>query len=141
MPCPYFEPRQVAALSGTIRLPLIEEYDGVCRAASEPFPAPIGLRFSCCNHGNSAAACGRFPAETLRSAQRFDIASRTDLSLEVLLVEELHYAPVAWRRVKYFIGSEALEPEVADVCLRAQVIAFCRSFLRVFKSTPFKSAT
>jgi hypothetical protein len=54
-------------------------------------------------------------------------------SLEILLVEELHYAPVAWRRVRYFVGSESLEPEVPDVCMRAQVIAFCRSFLKVFR--------
>jgi hypothetical protein len=136
MPCPYFEPRQVAALSGTVRLPLIEEYDGVCRAESEPFPAPANLRFPCCNHGNSAAVCGHFPIQSQRSSQRFDITGSTDLSLDVLLVEELHYAPAAWRRVKYTIGSEVLEPEVTDACMRAQVLAFCRSFLRVFKSVP-----
>jgi hypothetical protein len=134
MPCPYFEPRHVAALSGGVRLPLIEEYEGVCHAASEPFPAPASLRFHCCNHGNSAATCGRFPADSLRSSQRFDVTASTHLLLEVLLVQELHYAPVAWQRVKYVIRSETLEPELTDVCLRAQVIAFCRSFLKVFKS-------
>jgi hypothetical protein len=133
MPCPYFEPQQVAVLSGSIRLPLIEEYDGICRAGSEPFPAPASLRFHCCNHGNSAGICGRFPAAAPRSSQRFDMTGSSPASLEILLVEELHYAPVAWRRVRYFVGSESLEPEVPDVCMRAQVIAFCRSFLKVFR--------
>jgi hypothetical protein len=133
MPCPYFEPQQVAVLSGSIRLPLIEEYNGICRAGSEPIPAPASLRFHCCNHGNSAGICSRIPAEAPRSSQRFDITGSSAASLEILLVEEMHYAPVAWRRVRYFIGSESLEPEVPDVCMRAQVIAFCRSFLKVFR--------
>jgi hypothetical protein len=123
----------VAVPSGSVRLPLIEEYDGICRAGSEPFPAPDSLRFHCCNHGNSAGTCGRFPADAPHSSQRFDVAGSTATSLEILFVGELHYAPVAWRRVKYSIGSEVLEPDVTDVCARSQVIAFCRSFLKVFK--------
>jgi hypothetical protein len=138
MPCPYFEPRQVVASSGNVRLPLIEEYDGICRASAEPLPAPASLRFQCCNHGNSAGTCARFPADATRSSRRFDIAANAVkpdeiTSLEVLLVEELQYAPVAWRRVRYSIGSESLEPDILDRCTRAQVIAFCRSFLKIFK--------
>lgn len=140
MPCPYFEPREVTARSEDatpalgIRLPLIEEYDGFCRAGSEPFPAPASLRFHCCNHGNSAGTCGRFPTNARCSSQRFDMAGGSSGSLEILLVEELHYAPAAWRRVRYSVGSETLDPEIGNVCMRAQVIAFCRSFLKYFGS-------
>ncbi|HMF77644.1 MAG TPA: hypothetical protein VK604_18455 [Bryobacteraceae bacterium] len=62
------------------------------------------------------------------------MAASSGAWLEVLLIEELNYAPAVWQRVKYFTGSELLEPEISDICARAQLLAFCRSFLRHFKS-------
>lgn len=138
MPCPYFEPQRITARSEgasalAFRLPLIEEYDGVCRAAVEPFAAPDELRFQLCNHGNCAGRCAHFPANAACSSQRFNMTGSSSTSLEVLQLQETSYAPTAWRSVRYFIGSELLEPEISDVCARAQLIAFCRSFLRHFE--------
>jgi hypothetical protein len=75
MACPYFEPQHVNASPeyAAARMPLIDEYDGLCRAEAAPFPVPGQLRFRCCNHGNSRQACAHFPADEMRSALRYEI--------------------------------------------------------------------
>lgn len=134
MPCPYFEPQRVVAHPqyARARLPLIEEYEGACHAGPEPLAAPEDRRFRCCNHGYSRVVCDHFPGGEVRSALRYDVRGRSSEVLEVLWIEEQTFAPTRWQVVSYSIVSEQLEPEIADSCLRAQLLAFCRSYLRRF---------
>lgn len=134
MACPYFEPREVTvpAEHAAARLPLIDEYDGLCRACGEPFPVPGEARFRCCNHGNSRGTCAHFPPGETRSALRYEIVGRTAMALDLLLLEERDYAPLAWQTVRYVLAGESLEPEIADGVKQAQIRAFCRSFLARF---------
>jgi hypothetical protein len=134
MACPYFEPRRVSAPPEhtAARLPLIDEYDGLCRAVGDPFPVPGEVRFRCCNHGNSRGTCVHFPAGEARSALRYEIVGRTAAALDLLLLEERDYAPLTWQTVRYVLAGELLEPEIADIVKQAQIRAFCRSFLDRF---------
>lgn len=134
MPCPYFEPQRVVAhpQHARARLPLIEEYEGACHAGPEPFAAPEDLRFRCCNHGYSRGTCGHFPEGELRSGMRYDVLSRSSEALQLLWIEEQAFAPVRWQAISYLIASEQLQPEIADCCVRAQLLAFCRSYVRRF---------
>ncbi len=131
MPCPYFEPQHAVADPTHVnaRLPLIDEFAGLCHAGPEPSPVDVPrLRF--CNHGNARGQCAHFPAAETRSAFRFNVLGRSAASLNVLFVEESLYAPVAWRSLTFTIDSGRLDPDPADACRRAQLLAFCRSYLR-----------
>jgi hypothetical protein len=132
MPCPYFEPQRVMAepTHCNARLPLIDEFDGVCRALGATSPVPPGARLSLCNHGNARGLCVHFPASEQRSSFRFQVLSRSTTGLELLFIEEALYAPVAWRRITVQMDSGMLEPDPLDACQRAQILAFCRSYLR-----------
>jgi hypothetical protein len=134
MACPFFEPRQITAMPeyAAARLPLIDEYDGLCRAREQPFAVPAEARFRCCNHGNSRGTCAHFPAGEQRSALRYEIVGRTAAALDLVLLEERDYAPLAWQTVRYVFAGESLEPEIADIVKQAQIRAFCRSFLDRF---------
>jgi len=132
MPCPYFEPREAVPQPTypSARLPLIDEYDGVCRARTEALPVEAEGRLRFCNHGNARGACGHFPLNEQRSSFRFDVVHRSVAGLELLFIEEAFFAPSAWRRLQFVIDGERLEPNPADPCERAQILAFCRSYLR-----------
>lgn len=134
MPCPFFAPRHIVAQPQNVnaRLPLIDEYDGWCRAGSEPIEAPVNLRFRCCNHGYSKGSCERFPSGEARSSVRYDVVRQSQSSLELVCIEEQNYAPLRWHTMQYFLGSERLEPEFDDHCTQAQALAFCRSYLSRF---------
>jgi hypothetical protein len=134
MPCPFFEPREIAvdAHYPNARLPLLEEYDGYCHAADETARPPKELRFACCNHGYSRETCPRFPVSEQRSAVRFDVLLSSPELIELLLVAESEHFPLDWIRYRYRVDAETLEPEPSDVCIRAQIVAFCRSYLRRF---------
>ncbi len=134
MPCPYFEPRNALVPPGqtNTRLPLIDEYDGLCHAASEPIEAPAELRFRCCNHGYSRGCCERFPSSEARSAVRYSVLRHSRNTLDLICIEEQNYAPLRSRTVRYFLTSERLEPELDDACIQAQAVAFCRSYLGHF---------
>lgn len=135
MPCPLFEPQRAVSNPhhANARLPLIEEQDGVCHAAADPFAVPSELRFSCCNHGYSAKHCGHWPEAVGVSALRYSIAAHEGDVLQVICIEEKDYAPVRWRSVQYSIATGQLEPMIEDSCMRAQVIVFCRSYLQRFQ--------
>lgn len=135
MPCPYFEPQRVAndALYPTARLPLIEEYDGVCHAHAELADAPAALRFRYCNHGYSRHACERIPAGDARSCTRYNVIRRSGSALDVLWIEEENYAPLRWHVVQYSIPGDCLTAtELGDLCVTAQLLAFCRSYVKQF---------
>jgi len=134
MPCPHFEPQIVVARPERVgaRLPLIDEYDGLCHATPEELAVPAELRFRCCNHGYSRGCCERIPLGEHRSSLRYDVVRRTTTTLELICIEEEDYAPLRWRSVKYVVANDSLRPEVDDHCVRAQAIAFCRSYLQRF---------
>jgi hypothetical protein len=134
MPCPYFEPQRVSTdpSHAGARLPLIEEYDGVCHAHAETLTAPSDLRFRYCNHGYSSGVCQRLPAANAPSCLRYNVTRRSESTLDILCVEEQNYAPLRWQSVAYSITSDCLSAEVKDACLAAQLLAFCRSYLKRF---------
>jgi hypothetical protein len=134
MACPFFQPQSVAPdpKHRNSRLPLLAEYDGFCRASAEPLPAPSELRYACCNHGYSRGLCHHFPSSETRSCLRFDVLRQNPESLELLFVEERDHTPVSWRALRYTFNTESIEPDLQDICARAQVRAFCRSYLARF---------
>lgn len=132
MPCPFFEPLHPAAhpRDPAARLPLVEEYDGTCHASNEAFPCPADRRFSQCNHGYSRGVCSFFPPRESRSCMRFSVVALNPAEITLLCVEERDYAPLGWRSYIFLRGAETIEPDPGDVCIRAQMVAFCRSYLR-----------
>ena len=134
MSCPYFEPREVATdpLHAVARLPLIEEYDGRCHARAEPISAPQELRFRYCNHGYSQGVCERMPASDAPSCARYNVVRRSEAALDILCIQEQNYAPLRWQSVEYSIVNDRLTVALKDVCLAAQLLAFCRSYLKRF---------
>lgn len=134
MPCPYFEPQNVSRdpRQANARLPLIDEYNGFCRAAPEPFAAPEELRFRCCNHGYSRGSCPHFPANESRSSIRYSVVRRTAATLEIICIEEQNYAPLRWHNLQYCLATGLLEPNLNDASMQAQAVAFCRSYLQHF---------
>jgi hypothetical protein len=137
MPCPYFEPRQVARDGQDIqgRLPLFDEYDGWCHASGLAQPVPPALRFSGCNHGHPDSGCTVFPPGESRRHRRFHLAGKSsndESMLEILVLEIESHTPVRSYSVLYSRADEHLEPEAQDECERAQLLAFCRSYLKRF---------
>ncbi|MBV8550755.1 MAG: hypothetical protein JOY54_05600 [Acidobacteriaceae bacterium] len=132
MPCPYFEPQRIARQPKHpgARLPLLDEYDGLCHAFGGPVPETE--RFRSCNHGYSRGECGHFPENGSGSCFRFEVLHRTADWLEVLRVEEQGYAPVQWQPFRFSIQTGRVEPEPIDACALAQLRAFCSSYLRRF---------
>jgi hypothetical protein len=131
MPCRYFEPLQIVAIPfhRNARLPLINEYDGSCHASPESAAVPAESRFAGCNHGNRDNPCGRFPASDERIVLRFTISKESSEELEVLAIEEANHRPIRWQTVRFVLGSEELWPDRTDICQRAQILAFCRSYV------------
>jgi hypothetical protein len=131
MPCPYFEPTQAAQQPTLLnaRLPLIDEFDGLCHASAEPHPVRADARLRLCNHGNVRGLCAHFPVQEQRSCFRFEVLRRSAGNMDLLFIEESLYAPLAWHRFTFSIEPEQLEPDPPDLCQRAQLLAFCRSYL------------
>lgn len=134
MPCPYFEPQRIAPkpCQAFARLPLIEEYEGICHAHEQPTDVLAAVRFRCCNHGYSRGCCERYPPTEIRSCARYNVIRRSEAALEVLCVEERDYTPVRWRSAQYSIASDTVTLDAPDVCLKAQLLAFCRSYIKRF---------
>jgi hypothetical protein len=131
MPCPLFEPRRKLDSDHPLaRLPLIYEFEGICQATGEA--APALYRFQYCNRGNARGECPHFPADQMVSAVRFNVTAKTSERLSVLVIEEENHWPRATRQIDFRIGEERLEPEIEDVCRRAQIFRFCQSYLEKF---------
>lgn len=132
MPCRYFEPLQIVPtpFHPNARLPLIDEYDGLCHADAQPVSIPAGSRFAGCNHGNRDNPCERFPVASERVVLRLTVAKQEPDALEILAIEEENHTPLRSRRVRFLLGSEELMPDFAEACQRAQLVAFCRSYLK-----------
>ncbi len=147
MSCPFFEPLAVAALPERIpseqgfkqtngRLPLIEEYDGLCHAASAgpSLPVPTELRRTCCNMGNSNGACSLCPEKFWERSIRFTVSSRSQNTLDVLCIEEERFAPVQLHRLSFSVGDSELIADGPGVTISAQALAFCKSYLARFQA-------
>jgi len=134
MPCPFFEPQHVARQPKhpKARLPLLDEYHGVCHANEDVVEIPETARFRFCNHGYSQGECGHRPKPDAASCLRFELLGRSSGYLELLYLEEQNHVPVRWQKVIFRITESALEPEPEDVCARAQMQAFCKSYLARF---------
>ncbi len=135
MPCPYFEPLTpvVHVTHPNARLPLLDEYDGLCHADAAGLPPPPDARFRCCNHGYSRGVCERLPDDReMRSAMRYNVVAHTAAILEVLCVEELNHSPGRYFTLTYDVSACALHTAAIDPVTRAQVAAFCRSYLKRF---------
>jgi hypothetical protein len=134
MPCRFFEPQRVAADARhpRTRLPLIDEYDGFCHAAPERVAVPEELRFRSCNHGYSRGTCAHFPESQALSGFRYTVLRCDAVALEILCVEERDYAPARWFPVRFLIAEQRLDTDTYDACVRAQAMAFCRSYLARF---------
>jgi hypothetical protein len=134
MPCPFFEPQHVAEHphNAAARLPLLEEYDGVCHAGEHQVRVPPELRFRCCNHGYSQGVCTAFPSTEKRASLRYTVTRSDSNIIQLMLITECDYAPLNWQSLEYLVGPESIRPDVADPCLRAQLLAFCRSYLKLF---------
>ncbi|MFL6447672.1 MAG: hypothetical protein ACJ746_08285 [Bryobacteraceae bacterium] len=132
MPCRYFEPLQIVSVPfhQNARLPLIDEYDGVCHVEAEASPVPAESRFQGCNHGNRDHPCGRFPAERDRAVLRLTVAKLDGDALEILAIQEANHRPVRWQTVRFLLRTEELVPDLVEICQRAQLLAFCRSYLK-----------
>ena len=131
MACPFFEPLRPVSnkTHPRARLPLIQEFEGLCHATAEIARTPASSLFVGCNHGHQHSRCDRFPAGHESSTMRYSVVGHSASILDILVIEEIDYAPVNWVRMQYSIESRTIEPEPADVCVRAQVAAFCSSYL------------
>lgn len=137
MPCPFFEPRAITARATyrNGRLPLLDEYDGLCHLnPNGPLPAHPSVRFSGCNHGNVSGVCTEVKQHSALAAERrpilrFSLARREAAAVQVVVIEERDFAPVRSHTVTFRPAFESFEPELPDRCRRAQLLAFCRSYL------------
>ena len=137
MPCPYFEPQQIARNGQDIhgRLPLFDEYDGQCHADGSAQPVLSAFRFSGCNHGHPDSGCPIFSAGQSRRNRRFHLGGESrenGPTLNVLVLEIESHTPVRSCSVLYSKIDGHLEPEVRDRCERAQLLAFCGGYLKHF---------
>jgi|SRR6476469_7143013 hypothetical protein len=128
MPCPYFEPLEPLAEPSfcNARLPLIEQYGGLCHVCAEPFQSTE----TCCNHGYARGHCERFPSEGRNAAHRFSLLSQGPEELELLFIDEEEYAPAFTRQLHFSVSGNCLSEDDVDFCIAAQALAFCRSYLR-----------
>ncbi|HTS78643.1 MAG TPA: hypothetical protein VMG40_20700 [Bryobacteraceae bacterium] len=103
------------------RLPLIDPYRGVCRAA-DPFEADEKTQRDLCNWGCARGRCQRLPREGA-DAVRFAVFSEDSTSLRVVYIYEKDCAPV-----DHGIAEDPFDsaPEI----LRTQLRAFAQSYRR-----------
>jgi hypothetical protein len=134
MPCPFFEPQQRAAKPAYAhaRMPLIDEYDGLCHARAQVEQAPENVRFRCCNHGYSRTECTRFPQTESSSALRYSVVRETGELLQVLCIEERDHVPTPRFTIEFNIGDCSLAACDLTLVMQAQALAFCRSYVDRF---------
>ncbi|HEX5422363.1 MAG TPA: hypothetical protein VFW94_02355 [Candidatus Acidoferrales bacterium] len=128
MTCPYFEPLEPLAEPAfhNARLPLIEQYGGICHVGPEPFQSTK----TCCNHGYAHGQCERFPVEVKNTAHRFSLLRQDSGELELLFIREEDYAPAFTLQLHFSVIGNRLSEHDLDSCIAAQALAFCRSYLR-----------
>lgn len=125
MPCPFFEP--VSQSVSNARVPLIDQYDGKCRAQGEPMQAPPEKLFPCCNHGYSLGICEFFPEGELRSAMRYSVTAVAETEITLICIEEREHSPTLRAQLRFDLVSKELLG-CDDVIIAAQARAFCESY-------------
>jgi hypothetical protein len=60
---------------------------------------------------------------------RYSVLRQSDETLDLVCIEEAGYAPVRWHALQYSKATGLLAPDVGGECMKAQAIAFCRSYL------------
>jgi hypothetical protein len=144
MACPFFEPREVASTRQrqSVRLPLLDEYAGVCRASAAPARPAEATLAKGCNQGYPRS-CENYPGGLVPAAMRYTVTGESDGMLAVTWVEEQTHAPVRWGTTRFDITQmRVVDTMPADAMpstvIAAQLLAFCRSYLT--RSTQQKEA-
>lgn len=129
MACPFFEPRELAASPQRpgVRLPLLNEYAGVCNASGTQLAPAVTVLAAFCNQGY-AYACPNHPSAGRPSAMRYSVTSQTELELTVTWIEEQAFTPLRQGTVRFEIVEGRATPTLPAV-MAAQLTAFCRSYL------------
>jgi hypothetical protein len=65
-----------------------------------------------------------------RSVLRLTVAAKDCDALEILAIQEADHRPVRWETVRFLLRTEELMPDPDGICQRAQLMAFCRSYLK-----------
>lgn len=128
MACPRFEPiHRCEIIPGSSgRLPLIDEWDGRCHANGESRPVPAELRIRCCNQGYAHDCPYSGPVQ--HSALRYSISRQSGRPVELICVEERHFAPFAWSVLPLGPAFLTLTRTDLDACRVAQAKAYCVSY-------------
>jgi hypothetical protein len=109
------------------RLPLIEEYEGLCLRRGPG--ATVNERS--CNHGYARGVCDFFPADQPNGANRYSLVGRSEGVLTLLLIEEEEYTPASSRTLHFSVAGDCLLERDIEPGILAQALAFCRSHLRI----------
>ncbi len=117
------------------RLPLIAEYNGICGRDGAAITGRSPLRFEGCNQGRFQNECPHAKDIEIRISRRFSVRARTDTTLQVVVLEEADHTPVRWREVTYQIAESTVSGEAEDKVERAQIQAFCASYLHLLSQT------
>ena len=134
MPCPFFSPVQPLTARKIVngRLPLIEEYEGLCLRRG----SGVVVNDRSCNHGYARGVCDFFPSDLPNGANRYSLVGRSDDVLTLLLIAEEDYAPASSRTLPFSVGGNCLLEDDIEPGILAQALAFCRSHLRTAAGGP-----
>ena len=132
MPCLYFEPTRVAdkPFHERARLPLIDEYEGRCRATADNPDLAESLRWGCCNQGYAHGRCDHFPDTGHDGALRYSVTTHSENEIQLIWIEERDYAPLRHGVLTFAINTECFGQTDVSAVLVAQALAFCRSYLK-----------
>src|SRR5438128_1799213 len=133
MACPFFEPLApvVHPESRNGRLPLIQEYEGVCHASGTETIASGSV----CNHGYAQGQCERYPNSEPSVALRYSVLHRKGGELQVMCIAEENHSPVRSMRLHFSSDLNGITERDLEACLMAQAVAFSRSYLSIIVST------
>lgn len=122
MACPHFDPVEKMAPGDWIhepRLPLIDAYRGVCRAAG-PFEPEESVQRELCNWGCARGRCERLPEGA--DAVRFSVAASEAAVLRIVYILEKDCVPLEHGVIEYTGSGGA-------TILEKQARAFAESYL------------
>lgn len=131
MACPFFMPVQPLRRDHWLhapRLPLGDDYRGLCQAGAELFQPSESSQQDLCNCGYARGRCDRFPTESA-DAVRFSVVQEDDARIRLIYVLERAHAPEAHGVIEYSKPAARMEGNV-DARLLAQAGAFVQSYLR-----------
>jgi hypothetical protein len=110
------------------RLPLLDKYRGVCRAAVDPLIPSDVHQDELCNRGYAGRRCDHFPHGSADAA-RFSVVADRGSSLSLVYILEKDHLPDQHGKLEYWIAESRLEGEGTSL-LHAQARAFVQGYLR-----------